>query len=160
MERELNHLAAGPLTPTLSHKGRGVDVGRRAGPERVARPDQIPRGRAGPSAGGSKILLALWLYATLEAVGGARELARLCEAHVAYRWLCGGVSTNHHTRADSRVGQVALRDRLLAQGVASLASEGLVKLERLAQDGVRIRASAGSSSYRRRERLESLLSEA
>ena len=104
-----------------------------------------------------KILMTLWLYATIEAVGSARALARLCEAHVAYRWICGGVSMNHHTLADFRVAHEALLDRLLAQGVASLMSEGLVTLERLAQDGVRIRASAGSASYRRRERLESLL---
>jgi transposase len=107
-----------------------------------------------------KILMTLWLYATIEAVGSARALARMCEAHIAYRWICGGVSMNHHTLADFRVDQVALLDRLLAQGVASLVSEGLVTLERLAQDGVRIRASAGTSSYRRRDRLEGLLSEA
>ncbi len=107
-----------------------------------------------------KILMALWLYATIEGVGSARELARLCEAHVAYRWICGGVSMNYHTLADFRVSQVALLDRLLAQGVTALVSEGLVKLQRLAQDGVRIRASAGSSSYRRRSRLEELLAEA
>jgi len=107
-----------------------------------------------------RILMTLWLYATLEAVGSARALAELCEAHVAYRWICGGVSMNYHTLADFRVAHVALLDRLLAQGVASLVSEGLVTLERLAQDGVRIRASAGAASYRRRDRLESLLSEA
>jgi transposase len=107
-----------------------------------------------------KILMTLWLYATIEAVGSARVLAELCEAHVAYRWICGGVSMNHHTLADFRVNQVALLDRLLAQGVASLVSEGLVTLDRLAQDGVRIRASAGSTSYRRRPRLERLLAEA
>ena len=39
-----------------------------------------------------EILLSLWLYATLEGVGSARALARLCEAHDAYRWLCGGVA--------------------------------------------------------------------
>jgi transposase len=123
-------------------------------------PIKAREGEPGRPPADPKILLALWLYATLEAVGSARELARLCEAHIAYRWLCGGVSMNHHTLADFRVSQVALLDRLLAQGVASLVSQGLVTLERLAQDGVRIRASAGSSSYRRRERLESLLGEA
>jgi transposase len=107
-----------------------------------------------------KILMTLWLYATIDAVGSARELARLCEAHIAYRWICGGVSMNHHTLADFRVMQVALLDRLLAQGVTALVSEGLVTLERLAQDGVRIRASAGSGSFRRRPRLKSLLAEA
>jgi transposase len=107
-----------------------------------------------------KILMALWLYATIDGVGSARALARLCEAHVAYRWLCGGVSMNHHTLAAFRVGQEALLDQLLARGVTALVAEGLVQLEQLAQDGVRVRASAGSSSYRRRPRLESLLVEA
>ncbi|HEX5326759.1 MAG TPA: IS1182 family transposase [Acetobacteraceae bacterium] len=107
-----------------------------------------------------KILMAPWLYATIEAVGSARALAELCAADVAYRWICGGVSMNHHTLADFRVSQVALLDRLLAQGVASLVSEGLVTLQCLAQDGVRIRASAGSTSYRRRARLERLLADA
>ena len=120
-----------------------------------ARGDEPGRPAADP-----KILMALWLYATIEGVGSARALARLCEAHVAYRWICGGVSMNHHTLSDFRVDRVALLDRLLAQGVAALVSEGLVRLERLAQDGVRIRASAGASSFRRRPRLELLLEEA
>jgi transposase len=117
-------------------------------------------GEPGRPAADPKILMALWLYATIEGVGSARALARLCEAHAAYRWICGGVSMNHHTLSDFRVEQAALLDRLLAEGVAALVSAGLVRLERLAQDGVRIRASAGSSSYRRRSRLEILLEEA
>jgi transposase len=117
-------------------------------------------GEPGRPPADSKILMTLWLYATIDAVGSARELARLCTAHVTYRWICGGVSMNYHTLADFRVAQVALLDRLLAQGVASLVSEGLVTLEQLAQDGVRIRASAGTNSYRRRPRLETLLAEA
>jgi transposase len=114
-------------------------------------------GEPGHPPANPQIPMALWLYATIEAVGSARALARLCETHVAYQWICGGVSMNHHTLSDFRVVQVALLDRLLAQGVAALVAEGLVQLERLAQDGVRIRAAAGSSSYRRRARLEKLL---
>jgi transposase len=107
-----------------------------------------------------QVPMALWLYATIDAVGSARALARLCEMHVAYQWICGGVSINHHTLSDFRTAQVALLDRLLAQGVTALVSEGLVQLERLAQDGVRVRAAAGAGSYRRRSRLEKLLQEA
>lgn len=107
-----------------------------------------------------QILMALWLYATIEAVGSARALARLCESHVAYQWICGGVSMNYHTLSDFRVAQVGLLDRILAQGVTALVAEGLVQLERLAQDGVRVRAAAGAASYRRRPRLEKLLAEA
>jgi transposase len=107
-----------------------------------------------------RVPMALWLYATIDAVGSARALARLCETHVAYQWICGGVSMNHHTLSDFRTAQMALLDRLLAQGVTALVAEGLVQLERLAQDGVRVRAAAGAGSYRRRPRLEKLLQDA
>jgi len=60
-------------------------------------------GEAGRPAIDPLILVALWLYATTEGVGGARELARLCEEHIAYQWILGGVSINYHTLADFRV---------------------------------------------------------
>ena len=101
-----------------------------------------------------RLLLALWLYATSEGVGSARALARLCEHHDAYRWLCGGVSVNYHTLSDFRVGHGELLDRLLAENVATLAACGLIDFDKLAQDGVRVRASAGAASFRRRATLE------
>ena len=99
-------------------------------------------------------MLALWLYATSDGVGSARALERLCESHDAYRWLCGGVSVNHHTLADFRVGCADLLDRLLSEHLAALAKAGLVNLETLAQDGVRVRASAGAASFRREATLD------
>lgn len=106
------------------------------------------------------ILMALWLYATVEGVGSARAVARLCEEHDAYRWLCGGVSVNYHTLADFRVQPVEYLDRLLTTSVATLMSEGLVTVTRVAQDGVRVRANAGAASFRRRRRLEESVAEA
>ncbi len=106
------------------------------------------------------ILMALWLYATVEGVGSARAVARLCEEHDAYRWLCGGVSVNHHTLADFRVQHVEYLDQALTTSVATLMAEGLVTLTRVAQDGVRVRANAGAASFRRRPRLEACLAEA
>jgi transposase len=103
-----------------------------------------------------ELLLALWLWATVEGVGSARLLDRLCEQHLAYRWLCGGVSVNYHGLSDFRVAHGAVLERLLAQGVAALVAEGLVSLEVLGQDGLRVRASAGAGSFRRRRRLEEL----
>jgi transposase len=100
------------------------------------------------------ILTALWLYATLEGVGSARALERLCDAHDAYRWICGGVPVNHHTLADFRVDHGVLFDRLLTDGVAALIADDLVSMTRVAQDGVRVRASAGTGSFRRRDTLE------
>jgi transposase len=101
-----------------------------------------------------RLLLALWLYATSDGVGSARALERLCESHDVYRWLCGGVSVNYHTLADFRVGCADLLDRLLAEHLAALAKVGLVDIDTLAQDGVRIRASAGAASFRREETLD------
>ncbi len=117
-------------------------------------------GHAGRPAIDPAILMALWLYATVEGVGSARAIARLCEEHDAYRWLCGGVSVNHHTLADFRVQHVEYLDRVLTTSVATLLAEGLVTLSRVAQDGVRVRASAGAASFRRRPRLEAFLAEA
>lgn len=117
-------------------------------------------GRPGHPAITPRLLLALWLYATSEGVGSARALARLCESHDAYRWLLGGVSVNHHTLSDFRVGHCELLDRLLVENVATLAANGVIDLEQLAQDGVRVRASAGATSYRRRKTLEEHLARA
>jgi transposase len=101
-----------------------------------------------------RLLLALWLFATTQGVGSARALDRMCDSHDAYRWLCGGVSVNYHTLADFRVDQVELLDRLLMENVAALAQAGIIDLSTLAQDGVRVRASAGAASFRREPTLE------
>jgi transposase len=117
-------------------------------------------GRPGRDPIDPQILMALWLYATLDGVGAARELDRLCEAHAAYKWICGGVSVNYHTLSDFRTANVELLDRLLTQSVAGLMLEGLVTMNRVAQDGMRVRANAGSSSFRRGETLKRLEQEA
>jgi transposase len=101
-----------------------------------------------------KILMALWLYATIEGIGSARHLDELCREHDAFRWIVGDVSTNYHTLADFRTEHVELLDDLLTKGVATLMVEGLVELNRVAQDGMRVRASAGAASFRRRPTLE------
>ncbi len=111
-------------------------------------------GRAGRPAIDPKILVALWLYATIDGVGSARELERLCDAHDAYRWLRGGVSVNDHTLSDCRVGQEAALDQLLTQSIAVLLDKQVVTLNRVTQDGTKVRASAGVRSFRRRARLE------
>jgi transposase len=107
----------------------------------------------GQSPASPRLLMALWLYATSQGVGSARALARLCESHDAYRWLCGGVSVNYHGLSDFRTAHAELLDRLLAENVASLSVAGVINLDEVVQDGVRVRASAGSSSYRREKKL-------
>jgi transposase len=106
------------------------------------------------------ILMSLWLYATLDGVGSARELDRLCESDDAYRWLCGGVGVNHHTLGDFRVEHPQWLDGQLTRSVAGLLSQGLVSMNRVAHDGMRVRAHAGAASFRRRETLEQLMQDA
>jgi transposase len=103
-----------------------------------------------------ELMMALWLWATVDGVGSARRLDQLCKEHLAYRWLCGGVSVNYHTLSDFYVGHRELLEKLLAGGVAALVEQDLVAPETLAQDGLRVRASAGAASFRRRDRLEEL----
>jgi transposase len=117
-------------------------------------------GHAGRDIADRRVYMALWLYATLRGVGSARELERLCQRHVDYQWICGGVPVNYHTLADFRTQHGAFLDRLLTESVATLMHEGLVELHRVAHDGLRVRASAGASSYRRRESLQKCLEEA
>jgi transposase len=107
-----------------------------------------------------RLLVALWVFATLKGIGSARELARLCAECLPYQWLCGGVTVNYHMLSDFRSSGGEKWDDLLTQIVATLLDAGLVKMNRVAQDGMRVRASAGTSSFRRRGRLEKFLEEA
>ena len=115
---------------------------------------------AGRAAIDPRILFALWLYATLDGVGSGREVARLSQEHDAYRWICGGVSVNYHAINDFRAGNEALMDELLTDNVAALAAAGAISLERVAQDGMRVRADAGAASFRRQASLDEHLSQA
>jgi transposase len=114
-------------------------------------------GHVGRDATDPRLLVALWVFATLKAVGSARELARLCQESLPYQWLCGGVSINYHMLSDFRSSGGGKWDELLTQIVGTLLDAGLVKMDRIAQDGMRVRASAGKSSFHRRGTLEECL---
>jgi transposase len=105
-------------------------------------------GAAGRPAADPRVLLALWLYATVDGVGSARELARLAERELSYRWLAGGVPLNYHGLADFRVEHVAELDRLLTDSVVALIAEGLVSLKEIAIDGTKVRANASKASFK------------
>jgi len=121
---------------------------------------KVVEGGSGRSAIAPEILFALWLYATIEGVGSARAIARLTQSHDAYRWICGGVQVNYHTLSDFRVAHGDALDALLTGSVAALLAAKAVKLKRVAQDGMRVRASAGAASFRRRGTLEQHLEDA
>ena len=110
-------------------------------------------GEAGRPAADPAVLLSLWVYATVEGVGSARELERLAQSDAAYRWLGGGVPLNDHGLADFRVASVEVLDRLLTQSVTALIAEGLISLAEIAVDGTKVRASASKTSFRTSEKL-------
>lgn len=114
-------------------------------------------GHVGRDATDPRLLVALWVYATLKGIGSARELARLCDESLPYQWLCGGVSINYHMLSEFRSSGGEKWDQLLTQIVATLLAGGLVTMDRVAQDGMRVRASAGKSSFHRRSTLEECL---
>lgn len=111
----------------------------------------------GRAATDPRILLALWVFALSEGVASARQIERLSERDIAYRWICGGVGVNHHSLSDFRSLRGADIDGLLTQTIAILMHAGVVTLRAVAQDGMRVRANAGSSSFRREETLAELL---
>src|SRR5882757_8583291 len=110
-------------------------------------------GEAGRPAADPAVLLSLWLYATIEGVGSARELERLAQSDAAYRWLAGGVPLNYHGLADFRVLSAEVLDRLLTQSVTALIAEGLISLDEIAVDGTKIRADASKGSFRTSDKL-------
>jgi len=112
---------------------------------------------AGRPATDPKILLALWLFATLKGISSARLIEEYYGEHDAFKWICGGVKVNYHTISDFRSSQGKLLDELLVQSVAILAQKNVISLEAVSQDGIRVRASAGSSSFRREQTLQSNL---
>ena len=126
----------------------------------LLQPIKAVEGRPGHPPIDPRILMSLWLYATLRGVGSARELERRAQTDLPFQWICGDVSVNYHTLADFRTAHVEFLDRLLTRGVASLMDQELVTLDRVAQDGMKVRASAGAASFRRRPTLEEHLAAA
>ena len=124
------------------------------------KPIKAREGVSGRDSTDPGLLVSLWLYGCVRGVGSARELARRCEESAAFRWLCGGVTVNHRLLSDFRTDHGAALDALFTQVIASLVDQDIVKVSRISQDGVRVRVSAGASSFRREERLKELLQQA
>jgi transposase len=127
---------------------------------KFCQPIKARQGVCGRDATDPRLLASLWLYGNTCGVGSARELDRLCQESKPYQWLCGGVSVNYHTLSDFRVQHGAALDELFTQIIATLVHKKVIKVFRISQDGLRKRACAGASSFRRSEGLAKLLEEA
>src|SRR6476659_2610137 len=114
-------------------------------------------GKAGRPAVDPRIYLALWIEATLDGIGSARKIASLCQYHLAYQWICGGVPINYHSLSDFRNLATDLLKGLLKQSVEKLMRAGLVEIKQVSQDGMKVRAAAGASSFRTRSKLEQMV---
>lgn len=117
-------------------------------------------GKAGRPAWEPRLLISLWVYAYGQGVGSARAIEELCEWEGAYQWLTGATVVNAHTLSDFRVKHDAALKGLFVQILGVLSADGLITLERVMQDGTKIRASAASGSFRSRERVERALQQA
>ena len=63
---------------------------------------QAVEGKAGRDAVDPKILMTLWMFATIESISSARQVDRLCKRDLAYMWICGDVGVNYHLLSDFR----------------------------------------------------------
>jgi len=113
-------------------------------------------GEAGRPAHDPRMLLALWLYSTSQGIGSARRISELCQTDVAYRWLCGDTSPNHHALSDFRGLGGKQLDDLMRQLLTGLVSNHILTLRRVSQDGVKVRAHAGAASFRREPSLKEI----
>ena len=77
-------------------------------------------GEVGRDAIDPRILMALWLFATVEGIGSAREIERRTTRDNPFRWICGGVSVNHTRLSQFRSGSTELLDDVLTNSVAVL----------------------------------------
>lgn len=107
------------------------------------------KNHAGRPSTDPKILLCIWLFATIKSIGSSRVIEEYCKEHDAFKWICGGVNVNYHTISDFRTDHGNQLDELLTMSVVALANSGIVSLEKVSQDGMRVRANAGSGSFRR-----------
>jgi transposase len=111
-------------------------------------------GTAGRPPADPAVLFALWLLATMDGVGSARELDRLTSQDLAYRWVACRVPVNYHGLSNFRVAHADVLDGLLTTTLAAFMAEGLFDADEIVVDGTKIKASAGKGSYKRALRLD------
>jgi transposase len=110
-------------------------------------------GRAGRDVLSPTMMLTLWLYAISIGIGSAREIARRTQSDEAFRWIVGDKEVGHAALSAFRVGHWTALEKLMTDVLGALLHKGLVSLERVAQDGTRVRASASAPSFRREATL-------
>lgn len=114
-------------------------------------------GQAGSPAYDPHLLISLWVYAYSKGVSSAREICRLCSTESAYQWLCAMRPVNYHSLSDFRIAHEASLRELFTEMLGILSYEGLITLERVMHDGMKVKASAGIDTFRREKTIEAHL---
>jgi transposase len=117
-------------------------------------------GKAGRPGWDPRLLISLWVYGYGEGVGAGRAIEELCEWEPAYQWLTGARVVNAHTLTDFRVKHEQALNELFVGVLGLLSADGLITLQRVMQDGTKIRANAAGDSFRRKERVQQALKQA
>jgi transposase len=111
-------------------------------------------GAAGRPSLNPQLLISMWVYGYSQGVGSARAIEQLCKYDPAYQWLTGTEVVNAHSLSDFRVKHEEALEGLFVQILALLSADGLVTLERVMQDGTKIRAAAASDSFRGKDGID------
>ncbi len=115
--------------------------------------------RAGRPTTSPKVLLALWIYSILDGNLSARKLEELCLNHNVYKWIAGGTPINRTMLAEfCSINPIKFED-LLTNCLAVMVEAGVLTGKDFGQDGTRIKANAGFSSFRTKETLKKIKAE-
>jgi transposase len=125
-----------------------------------AAPIGAVEGVAGRPVWDPRLLVSLWIYAYSRGIGSAREISRRLQYDPAFQWLAAMEVINHHTLSDFRVACDEPLRELFTNSLGVMSAEGLVSLERVMHDGTKVRACAGTDSFRREQTLQAHLAAA
>jgi transposase len=100
-----------------------------------------------------RMLLAVWLFGTIEGITSARELDRRCRRDLPYLWLSGQTRPNYHTLADFFSENQAFLESTFEEHLEVLLEQGLITLAQVTVDGRKIPASASKESFHREPTL-------
>jgi transposase len=114
-------------------------------------------GRAGRSRWDPRLLLSMWVYAYSRGISSAREIERQCEYEPGLQWLTGMGVVNHHTLSDFRVQHGEQLRELFVQVLGVLQLKKLITLERVTQDGTKIRANVNKKTFTRESKIRAHL---
>jgi transposase len=114
-------------------------------------------GRAGREAIHPRLLISVWIYAITRGLHSAREISRQMNYEPGLQWLTGLRTINHHTLSDFRSRNEQALRQLFEQVIALLHMNHLVTLERVTQDGTKIRANVNKKTFSREEKIRAHL---